>query len=61
MTPARMEEIIRYYGPRRVLFGTDYPMWPAEPLIQALLDMGFTDEEYRRMFSENALRVFCKK
>lgn len=61
MTPARMEKIIRYYGPRRVLFGTDYPMWPAEPLIQALLDMGFTDEEYRRMFSENALRVFCKK
>ncbi len=58
MAPERMAEIIRHYGAERVLFGTDYPMWPAQPELTALLGMGFSEEEYRQIFSENAKKVF---
>ncbi len=58
MTPDRMAAIICHYGCDRVLFGTDYPMWPADKELAALLDMGFSDEEYRQLFSKNAKKVF---
>ena len=58
MPPEKMAAIIRHYGPSRVLFGTDYPMWSAETELDALLAMGFTDEEYRLMLADNARRVF---
>lgn len=58
MPPEKMAAIIRHYGPARVLFGTDYPMWSAEKELTALLDMGFTQEEYRLILANNARRVF---
>lgn len=54
----KMAAIIRHYGPSRVMFGTDYPMWPAEPELATLLDMGFTEEEHRLMLADNARRIF---
>ncbi len=61
MPPEEMAAIIRHYGASRVLFGTDYPMWSAQKELAALLDMGFTEEEYRLILSENARRIFLQK
>lgn len=50
--------LIRKWGADRVMFGTDYPMWHPQPEISCLLDMGLTEDEYRRIFWENAADVF---
>ena len=51
-------ELIRKWGADRVLFGTDYPMWEPQPDISCLLAMGLEEDEYRRIFWENATDVF---
>ena len=53
-----MREIIRAYGAKRVLFGTDYPMWRQPEEIGFLLKLDLTDEEYRRLFWDNAQELF---
>lgn len=58
LKPERMREIIRAYGAERVLFGTDYPMWRQKEEIDALLKLELTDEEYRRIFWDNAAGMF---
>ena len=50
----RAKEIIRAYGPERVMYGTDYPLWPMKPEIDALLAMELTEDEYERIFWKNA-------
>ena len=51
-------ELIRQWGADRVMFGADYPMWNPKPDIGCLLDMGLTEDEYRRIFWDNAADVF---
>lgn len=58
LTPKRMREIIRAYGAKRVLFGTDYPMWRQDEEIDALLRLELADEEYQRIFWDNAAELF---
>ena len=60
MSRERAAEIIRHFGTHRVLFGTDYPMWPVEQELDILLSLGFTEEEYRRMLWDNAYEIFVK-
>jgi len=37
--PRRTTELIRIYGPERILFGSDYPMWnPAEEVERFYLN-----------------------
>ena len=50
-------EYIRRYGEDRVLFGTDYPMWTGENEVPRLLSLGLSDEAYRKIFSENAIKL----
>ena len=52
-------EIILRYGFDHVLFGTDYPMFRAETELNHLLQMGFTDAQYEKIFSGNAKRLFA--
>ena len=52
------KELINIWGPDRVIFGADYPMWHSQPEINSLLEMGLTEGEYRRIFWENAADVF---
>lgn len=54
-------EIIRRYGADRVLFGTDYPMFSPSIEIERLMNLGLTDDEYRKILSENAIRVYNVK
>ncbi len=58
MDKARYKDIIRAFGTDRVLFGTDYPMWSMEDEITTLLSLDLSNEDYRKIFAENAEKVF---
>ena len=53
----RVLELIALYGEDRILFGTDFPMWKAQPEIDFLLGLGLPDKTLRKIFSENILRL----
>lgn len=57
----KAKEIIRRYGAEKVMFATDYPMWNAETEIKTLLDMELSEDEYVKIFSENAKKVYKLK
>ena len=40
------------------MFGSDYPMWKPQADIQCLLEMKLTEDEYSRIFWDNAAKVF---
>ena len=50
--------IINRYGTDKVLFGTDYPMWEASEELEYFFSLGFSEEDNKKMLSENAKRVF---
>lgn len=56
--PELAAEIINRYGTDRVLFGTDYPLHSPVNEMNILLSLGFSDEDYKKIFSENAKRVY---
>lgn len=51
-------ELIRKWGVDRVMFGTDYPMWNPHPDIECLMKMELKEDEYQRLFWDNAVRVY---
>ena len=51
-------ELIRKWGSDRVMFGTDYPMWNPQPDIDCLLAMKLEENEYRRIFWDNAAEFY---
>lgn len=51
-------EIILRYGADRVLFGTDYPMWDPKSEIEGLLSLELSSEDYQKIFSLNAKKLF---
>ena len=51
-------EFIRRWGADRVMFGTDYPMWDPHPEINSLMKMGLKEDEYQRIFWDNAANVY---
>ena len=56
--PDKGRELIQRWGADRVMFGTDYPMWDPRRDIDCLLKMDLAEEDYRRIFWDNAARVF---
>ena len=53
-------EFYRYvekYGTKRVLFGTDYPMWSCKTEIKSVMRAGFSDDELRDIFYNNITRL----
>ncbi len=56
-TPERAAELIRNLGTKRVMFGTDYPMWGAEEELERFNAIPFTDEEREDILCNNALRL----
>lgn len=61
LKPEDAREYILRYGPDRVLFATDYPMWEPAEELEYFFSLGFTEEENRKMLSENAIRLFGLK
>lgn len=58
MDRQKIKDIILTYGTDRVLFGTDYPMWPMEDEVEALLSLRLSEEDNRKILAENAEKVF---
>ena len=58
LPPDAARRVIRLWGADRVLFGTDYPFWPQDREISDLLGLGLEEEEYRRIFWDNAARLY---
>lgn len=56
----RVRRIIEAYGVHKVMFATDYPMWSAERELKTLMSLGFSQQEYRMMLSENAKKIFLE-
>ena len=50
--------LIRAWGADKVLYGTDYPMWPQDDDLDAFFALGLSEQENRMILSENAKRVF---
>jgi predicted TIM-barrel fold metal-dependent hydrolase len=51
-------EFLRSVGIDRVLFGTNWAIFPLDGPLQAVLDMPLSDSERTRILSENYRRVF---
>lgn len=58
LTDETIRAIIARYGTDKVLFGTDYPMWSPQEELQRFLGLGYSDEDKRKILSENAMKVF---
>ncbi len=53
-----MRDYIKAYGIDRCMFGTDFPMHPASLELKALKYLGYSEEEYTKLFSGNAKRIY---
>ena len=56
-TDAQMVDLIRAFGTKQVLFGSDYPMWVPSQELPAFLRLVLTEEERRDILWNNALRI----
>ena len=51
-------ELIKAYGTKRVLFGTDYPMWDPQEEIDNFMKLELTEEEREDILHNNAVKIF---
>lgn len=61
MKPDFAREIIRAFGSERVMFGTDYPMWPQEKDIEFLNNLGLTENELENIYWKTCSKVLGLK
>lgn len=57
MTPERAKKLIRAYGTKRVLFGTDYPMWKPKDEIERFMKIKLTEKEREDILYNNAAKL----
>ena len=58
ISPKKAKELINAYGTKRVLFGTDYPMWKPEEEIERFMQIDLTEREREDIFCNNAAKLF---
>ncbi|MBR2528681.1 MAG: amidohydrolase [Blautia sp.] len=58
LTLDQTRELVKGYGPERVMFGTDYPFWPQKQDIDHLLKLDLSDEDYEEIFWKNVTDLF---
>ena len=58
ITPERAEGLIRIFGAKKVLFGTDYPMWEIKTEISRFMKLNLTEEEREDILYNNTARLF---
>lgn len=61
LTKEKAKDIILKYGPKRVLFGTDYPMWEPEGELQKFLEIDLTEQQRQDILCNNAAKLFNVK
>lgn len=57
MSPEQATKLIRKFGVRRVMWGTDYPMWHAKEELARFAKLPLTDSEKEMVLGGNALRL----
>lgn len=60
LKPDKAKALIRAFGSERVMFGTDYPMWPQRYEIDYLYRLDLTDDEYDNIFWRSFEREFVR-
>ena len=58
LKPDTALSVIRKYGSKKVLFGTDYPMWSAKNELDYLLNLPLEKNEKNDILNMNAKRLF---
>ncbi|MCR5293596.1 MAG: amidohydrolase family protein [Lachnospiraceae bacterium] len=58
LSEEKAEEIIRAFGPERVLFGTDYPMWDPRKDLEYFDRLSFTEDEREMIFWRNCADIY---
>ena len=58
ITPEKAKELIEIYGVKRVLFGTDYPLWTPEIEIERFMKLDLSDSEREDILYNNAAALF---
>lgn len=56
--PEVAKKIICRYGADRVLFATDYPMWNPKSELEYFMNLGFSEEDNKKILGENARKLF---
>ncbi len=54
----KAKELITEYGAKRVLFGTDYPLWDPSREIERFMQIDLTEEEREDILYNNAKKLF---
>jgi predicted TIM-barrel fold metal-dependent hydrolase len=56
--PTELVNNLRHHGRRKVLFGSNYPAWPAKDCLEGFDSLGLDEATARLFLYENAVRVF---
>ena len=51
------EKYIRAYGPHRLVYGTDFPLWDPKIEVKRFLELNLTPEEIEQIAYKTALRI----
>ena len=54
LEPERAVDYIRKYGPERMLFGSDYPLWDPVSEVQRFLSLDLRDDEFEQIAHRTA-------
>ncbi len=54
----RVERLFKAYGPDKILFGSDFPMWNPKSELKYLLELNLPDEDLEKILHKNAIEVF---
>jgi predicted TIM-barrel fold metal-dependent hydrolase len=57
--PNELVQYLRSHGRRKVLFGSNYPAWPAKDCLENFDALNLDDETSSLFLFENAMRVFA--
>ena len=58
ITPEKAKELIMAYGTKRVLFGTDYPMWEPETEVEKFMQIKLTEKQRKDILYNNTAKLF---
>ena len=58
ITPEVAKKLIMIYGTKRVMFGTDYPLWTPEDEIERFMRIDLSDEQREDILYRNAACLF---
>jgi uncharacterized protein len=56
--PHELVDYLRHHGRRKVLFGSNYPAWPAKDCLEGFDSLKLDEATARLFLYENAVRVF---